>query len=168
MSDLNNSTPKKIGNFNIPKTVIECKVDTLAFLELLLRKKLVTWDEIEEVREAVVLHMNVMYPELQLSYSSPPPLKDQAPLANEEEKKPLFYSAPPPDLASMSVTPAPTTEATPESKNEPKSAASTSNAPLYASNVNQPKITNAMKPAISEQLKTNPLKTMNTPPRKKI
>ncbi|MEK7432356.1 MAG: hypothetical protein AABZ74_04425, partial [Cyanobacteriota bacterium] len=84
MNDLNNSTPKKIGNFNIPKTVIECKVDTLAFLELLLRKKIATWDEIEEVRETVVLHMNVIYPELQLSYSSPAPLKDQAPLPNSE------------------------------------------------------------------------------------
>jgi len=96
------STPKKIGNFNIPKTIIECKVDTLTILELLLRKNLATWEEIDEIREAVVMHLNVLYPELQLTYSTPAPLKEEAPLPNQQEpkvQKPLFYSAPAPDLS---------------------------------------------------------------------
>ena len=97
--DSGSYTPKKIGNFNVPKTLIECKVDTLAFLEVLLRKNIATWDEIEEIREAVVLHMNVMYPELQFSYTTPQPLKDQAPITPPDEPaKPLFYSAPPPEV----------------------------------------------------------------------
>lgn len=168
MNDLNNSTPKKIGNFNIPKTVIECKVDTLAFLELLLRKKIATWDEIEEVRETVVLHMNVIYPELQLSYSSPAPLKDQAPLPNSEEaKKPLFYSAPPPEVANMNESinnDNSSSDLKPKMESKPAS-----NAPLYASNMNQPKITNAIKPAPLDSSKP-PMgnKPMNAPPRKKI
>lgn len=105
MPDFDNITPKKIGNFNIPKNVIECKVDTLAFLELLLRKNICTWEEIEEIREAVVMHMNVMYPELQLSYSTPAPLNEQAPLTPPEEpKKPLYYNAPPPELSQTPTT----------------------------------------------------------------
>lgn len=167
MTDPNINIPKKIGNFNIPKTVIECKVDTLAFLEILLRKNLVSWEEIEEIREAVVMHMNIMYPELQLSYSSPPPLKDQAPFP-VEEKKPLFYSAPPPELAGQTI-PAPT--ATPNAEpavatEAPKPQANTAS-PLYASSINQPRITNAMKPG--ERPMTSPPRSMsNTPPRKKI
>lgn len=162
MTDPNLNIPKKIGNFNIPKTVIECKVDTLAFLELLLRKKLVTWDEIEEVREAVVMHMNIMYPELQLSYSSPPPLKDQAPLP-EEEKKPLFYSAPPPDLVGQTV-PAPSPV---EPVAETPKVQSNTASPLYAASVNQPRITNAMKPG-ERPMSAPPRSMSNTPPRKKI
>jgi len=101
MNQINdNVTPKKIGNFNIPKTIIECKVDTLSVLELMLRKNIATWEEIDEIREAVVMHLNVLYPELQLTYSTPTPLKEEAPLPNQEQKvqKPLFYTAPPPEL----------------------------------------------------------------------
>lgn len=101
MTQFNDSfTPKKIGNFNIPKNVIECKIDTLALLELLLRKNVATWEEIDEIREAVVMHMNVMYPELQLTYSTPQPMKDEAPIGPPETpKQPLFYTAPPPEMA---------------------------------------------------------------------
>src|SRR3712207_9558577 len=48
-----NTVPKIVGGFNIPKTVIETKVDTLTFLELLLRKGLCTDEEIDEIRAAV-------------------------------------------------------------------------------------------------------------------
>ncbi len=102
MADFDNITPKKIGNFNIPKNLIECKVDTLAFLEILLRKNICTWEEIEEIREVVVMHMNVMFPDLQLSYTTPLPLKDQGPLTPPDEpKKPLYYNAPPPEMDNV-------------------------------------------------------------------
>jgi hypothetical protein len=102
MTQFNDYTPKKIGNFNIPKSVIECKIDTLAILELMLRKNIASWEEIDEIREAVVLHLNVMFPELQLTYSTPPPMKEEAPfMPPEAPAKPLFYSAPPPDGANI-------------------------------------------------------------------
>ena len=49
MTQLSDYTPKKIGNFNIPKSVIECKIDTLAILELMLRKNIASWEEIDEI-----------------------------------------------------------------------------------------------------------------------
>lgn len=155
-------TPKKIGNFNIPKTLIECKVDSLAFLELLLRKNIATWEEIEEIRAAVVLHLNVMYPELQLSYATPQSLKDQAPIAPPEDPaKPLFYSAPPPEVlnATQGVTP---TEA-------PKPSSGTS--PLY--HTAQPKIMQGasnppkvMQQTVKAEPKLDPETTGNAPQKK--
>jgi len=98
----NNYTPKKIGNFNIPKTLIETKVDTLAILEIMLRKNIATWEEIDEIREAVVIHLNAIYPELQLTYSTPKPLYQEAGFDKKEEpQKPLFYTAPPPELEKI-------------------------------------------------------------------
>jgi hypothetical protein len=98
------TVPKIVGGFNIPKAVIEGKVDTLTFLELLLRKGLATAEEIDEIREAVVLHLNVLYPDLQLSYSTPAPLADQVNQVAETAGTkpaaapgaPLFIDAPPP------------------------------------------------------------------------
>lgn len=100
------TVPKVVGGFNIPKAVIETKVDTLTFLELLLRKGLATAEEIDEIREAVVLHLNVLYPELQLSYSMPAPLAEQVnqvadasgtgAKAAAAPAAPLFIDAPPP------------------------------------------------------------------------
>jgi hypothetical protein len=98
---------KIVGGFNIPKSVIETKVDTLTFLELLLRKGLATAEEIDEIREAVVLHLNVLYPELQLTYSTPTPLADQVSQVSDSAPAkaasapisaaaPLFIDAPPP------------------------------------------------------------------------
>lgn len=93
-----NTVPKIVGGFNIPKSVIETKVDTLTFLELMLRKGLCTDEEIDEIRAAVVMHLNVMYPELQLSYATPSPLAEQAPIEApaDKPKGPLFIEAPPP------------------------------------------------------------------------
>lgn len=105
-----NVTPKVIGGFNIPRSVIENKVDVLTFLEILVRKKVITTEELDEIRAAVVAHLNVMYPELQLSYTTPESLATQAPFPDANapvistvptsEKKPdsppLFYQAPPP------------------------------------------------------------------------
>ena len=90
---------KIVGNFNIPKAVIENKVDSLTFLELLLRKGLATDEEIDEIRAAVVAHLNVMYPDLRLSYATPLPLAEQAPFEQPAAKgpgAPLFIEAPPP------------------------------------------------------------------------
>lgn len=102
MNNFDNVTPKKIGNFNVPKNVIECKIDTLAFLEVLLRKNICTWEEIEEIREAVVMHLNVIFPELQLSYSTPQPLKDEAPITPPDQpQKPLYYTANPTDIETV-------------------------------------------------------------------
>ena len=101
-----NTVPKIVGNFNIPKAVIESKVDTLTFLELLLRKGLATDEEIDEIRSAVVAHLNVMYPDLRLTYATPLPLAEQAPLEQQQQQPtttikagpaaPLFIDAPPP------------------------------------------------------------------------
>jgi hypothetical protein len=96
------TVPKIVGGFNIPKAVIETKVDTLTFLELLLRKGLASAEEIDEIREAVVLHLNVLYPDLKLSYSTPAPLADQVTqvvgdaAAPKAPAAPLFIDAPPP------------------------------------------------------------------------
>jgi len=70
--------PGLIGNFNIPKAVIENKVDVLTFLELMVRKNIITAQELDEVRAAVVAHLNAAYPELELSYSTPEELAKQA------------------------------------------------------------------------------------------
>lgn len=107
-----NVTPKVIGGFNIPRSVIENKVDVLTFLEILVRKKVITPEELDEIRAAVVAHLNVMYPELQLSYTTPESLATQAPFEaapaaasvpittaapdKKTEAPPLFYQAPPP------------------------------------------------------------------------
>ena len=105
------ATPKSIGNFNIPKAVIENKVDTLAFLEILVRKNIISTTELDEIRAAVVQHLNQLFPELELSYTTPEALASVAPLpenmvAPPEEapegalaqnpSKPLYHSAPPP------------------------------------------------------------------------
>ncbi len=125
MNNLDNMTPKKIGNFNIPKNVIECKIDTLAFLELLLRKNICTWEEVEEVREAVVMHLNVIFPELQLSYTTPQPLRDQAPITPPEQpQKPLYYTANPTDIENVSAP-------TPEIRTENPAQSSPQNRPLF-------------------------------------
>lgn len=63
--------PGLIGNFNIPKAVIENKVDVLTFLELMVRKGIVTPEELDDIRSAVVAHLNAAFPELELSYSTP-------------------------------------------------------------------------------------------------
>ncbi len=70
-SDQDPVIPGLIGNFNIPKSVIENKVDVLTFLELMVRKGIVTPEELDEIRSAVVAHLNAAYPELELSYSTP-------------------------------------------------------------------------------------------------
>lgn len=70
--------PGLIGNFNIPKAVIENKVDVLAFLEILVRKGIVTAQELDEIRAAVVAHLNAAYPELELSYTTPDALTQPA------------------------------------------------------------------------------------------
>ncbi|PKL78060.1 MAG: hypothetical protein CVV27_03975, partial [Candidatus Melainabacteria bacterium HGW-Melainabacteria-1] len=49
----------------------ENKVDVLTFLELMVRKGIVTAQELDEIRAAVVAHLNAAYPELELSYSTP-------------------------------------------------------------------------------------------------
>lgn len=119
MNSFDNMTPKKIGNFNIPKNVIECKVDTLAFLEVLLRKNICTWEEIEEIREAVVMHLNVIFPELQLSYSTPAPLNEQAPLTPPEQpQKPLYYTPSPTEFETVN-SPEPKAEAPRPAENKP-------------------------------------------------
>lgn len=87
-----NSVPKLVGGFNIPKAVIENKVDVLTFLELMVRKNIVSAQELDEIRAAVVAHLNAAYPDLQLSYNTagppiPPPAKTMAS---------AFQPAPPP------------------------------------------------------------------------
>lgn len=78
-----NTVPKTIGGFNIPKAVIENKVDVLTFLEILVRKNIISAEELDSVRAAVVAHLNIMYPELQLSYTTPEAMASQAPLPQE-------------------------------------------------------------------------------------
>ena len=70
--------PGLIGNFNIPKAVIENKVDVLAFLEILVRKGVVSAQELDEIRAAVVAHLNAIYPELDLQYATPESMGQQA------------------------------------------------------------------------------------------
>ncbi len=135
MNNFDNVTPKKIGNFNIPKNVIECKVDTLTFLEILLRKNICSWEEIEEIRETVVMHLNVIFPELQLSYSTPAPLKDQAPLTPPEQpQKPLYYTPSPNEFETVN-------QQAPEVKQEAPKAPEVK--PLYHSA--PPKVISATK-----------------------
>lgn len=94
-----NTIPKVVGGLNFPKSVIETKVDVLTFLEILVRKQIVTYEEIDEIREAVVAHLNVLYPELKLSYGTPAPLNEQAPLeAEKPAAAPLYAAAPPPNF----------------------------------------------------------------------
>ncbi|MFN8578470.1 MAG: hypothetical protein U0354_16695 [Candidatus Sericytochromatia bacterium] len=191
MNNFDNVTPKKIGNFNVPKNVIECKVDTLTFLEILLRKNICTWEEIEEIREVVVMHLNVIFPELQLSYSTPAPLKDQAPLTPPEQpQKPLYYTPSPTEFETVN-------NSEPEKQEQPQTpqqaTQSTGTNPLY--HTNQPKILSANKPNPSAGIKpinnnpvqapqagannpnpapkplipnAGPPKILNAPPRKKI
>lgn len=82
-SGADNTVPKTIGGFNIPKAVIENKVDVLTFLEILVRKNIISPEELDSVRAAVVAHLNIMYPELQLSYTTPEAMAAQAPLPQE-------------------------------------------------------------------------------------
>lgn len=70
--------PGLIGNFNIPKAVIENKVDVLTFLELMVRKGVVSAQELDEIRAAVVAHLNAIYPELDLQYATPESMGQQA------------------------------------------------------------------------------------------
>lgn len=91
--------PGLIGNFNIPKAVIENKVDVLTFLELLVRKNIVTAQELDEVRAAVVAHLNAAYPELELSYSTPEELA---------RAKQTQMQAPPPSVSTAPAAGAPT------------------------------------------------------------
>lgn len=70
--------PGLIGNFNIPKSVIENKVDVLTFLELLVRKGIITAHELDDVRASVVAHLNAIYPELELAYATPESMGQQA------------------------------------------------------------------------------------------
>lgn len=72
--------PGLIGNFNIPKAVIENKVDVLTFLELMVRKGVVTAAELDDIRAAVVAHLNAAYPELDLSYTTPASSGQQSPM----------------------------------------------------------------------------------------
>lgn len=92
------SIPKIIGGFNIPKAVIEAKIDTLTFLEILIRKGIITSEELDEIRAAVVEHLNILYPELKLSYTTPPSLSEQAPIqpTKPQQAVPLYASQPPP------------------------------------------------------------------------
>ncbi len=152
-----NVTPKKIGSFNIPKSVIECKIDTLAILELLLRKNVASWEEIDEIREAVVMHLNVMYPELQLTYQTPKPLKDEAPIPGTEPQqpqKPLFYSAPPPEVTNASPSAPPSSAP----KEEVKPLQQPASPPLFH-NAQPPKIASSV-PRPNPQ----PIKPMSAPP----
>lgn len=91
-----NSVPKIIGGFNIPKAVIENKVDVLTFLEILVRKNLVTAQELDDIRAAVVDHLNAAYPDLQLSMSAGSPIPPPAKPMNQ-----AFVSAPPPKTQPM-------------------------------------------------------------------
>lgn len=70
--------PGLIGNFNIPKAVIENKIDVLAFLEIMVRKEIITANELDEIRAAVVAHLNAIYPQLELSYATPESMGQQA------------------------------------------------------------------------------------------
>lgn len=100
------SVPKIVGGFNIPKAVVENKVDVLTFLELLVRKGLTTPQEIDEIREIVVQYLNALYPELNLSYTSPPPPSEVMGLgqAGSAQKSTRPLPAPPP-LSTLNIAP---------------------------------------------------------------
>lgn len=93
--------PGLIGNFNIPKAVIENKVDVLTFLELMVRKNIITAQELDEVRSAVVAHLNAAYPELELSYSTPEEL------AKQSQAKPVAAPVAPPAPVAQTGGPTP-------------------------------------------------------------
>lgn len=121
--------PGLIGNFNIPKAVIENKVDVLTFLELMVRKNIITAQELDEVRSAVVAHLNAAYPELELSYATPEELTKSTPAA------PVTAAAQAPVSSSSSAAPSPPPQFTPSSQApqaEPKQAAAPApNKPLW-------------------------------------
>lgn len=107
--------PGLIGNFNIPKAVIENKIDVLAFLEIMVRKEIITANELDEIRAAVVAHLNAIYPQLELSYATPESMGQQAGLggaalpqqtASKAASPPLYQpkSAP---LSKPAVPPGP-------------------------------------------------------------
>jgi hypothetical protein len=99
-----NSVPKLVGGFNIPKAVIENKVDVLTFLEILVRKNIVTPQELDDIRGAVVAHLNAAYPDLQLSYNTPgAPIPPPAKPMNS-----AFVSAPPPVMQPVAAGAPPT------------------------------------------------------------
>lgn len=130
MADQEPVIPGLIGNFNIPKAVIENKVDVLTFLELMVRKGIVSAEELDDIRSAVVAHLNAAYPELELSYSTPDggnkgPFNQQsaapapkAGLANQAFGSP---AAPAPSIASSSMM-APLPEQKKEAPEAPKKA----------------------------------------------
>jgi hypothetical protein len=106
--------PGLIGNFNIPKAVIENKVDVLTFLELMVRKGIVTPEELDDIRSAVVAHLNSAFPELELSYSTPEggnkgPFNPPAPAAPKSSNSGGFANAafnsgtPQPSIAASSM-----------------------------------------------------------------
>ena len=130
MADQEPVIPGLIGNFNIPKAVIENKVDVLTFLELMVRKGIVSAEELDDIRSAVVAHLNAAYPELELSYSTPDggnkgPFNQQsaapapkAGLANQAFGSP---AAPAPSIASSSMM-APLPEQKKDASEAPKKA----------------------------------------------
>lgn len=88
--------PGLIGNFNIPKAVIENKIDVLAFLEIMVRKEIITANELDEIRAAVVAHLNAIYPQLELSYATPESMGQQAGLGGSAlPQQPAAKAAPP-------------------------------------------------------------------------
>lgn len=120
--------PGLIGNFNIPKAVIENKVDVLTFLELMVRKNIITAQELDEVRSAVVAHLNAAYPELELSYATPEELTKSAPAA------PVTAAAQQPVSTSSTAAPSPPPQFTPSSQtpqSEAKQAAPAPHKPLW-------------------------------------
>lgn len=106
-SDQEPVIPGLIGNFNIPKSVIENKVDVLTFLELMVRKGIVSPEELDEIRSAVVAHLNAAYPELELSYSTPAagakggPFNPPTPKAPPQQNP--FGTASKPSIAASSM-----------------------------------------------------------------
>jgi len=97
--------PGLIGNFNIPKAVIENKIDVLAFLEIMVRKGIVTAQELDEIRAAVVAHLNVIYPELELKYATPESMGQQAGLGGSALPPPPPAKQAPSFTAPASYTP---------------------------------------------------------------
>jgi hypothetical protein len=119
-----NSVPKIVGGFNIPKAVIENKVDVLTFLEILVRKNIVSSQELDDIRAAVVEHLNAAYPELQLSVANGSPIPPPAKPAQQ-----AFMSAPPP-MVKPAATPAAAAPAKPAAAPAPPAPAPAAK-PLY-------------------------------------
>lgn len=182
----NNYTPKKIGNFNIPKTLIETKVDTLAILEVMLRKNIATWEEIDEIREAVVMHLNAIYPELQLSYATPKPLYQEAGFDKKDEPaKPLFYTPPPPELEKIETVKKEAPKEMPlYQTNQPKILQQRTGPVIQQKEEIREEVKKEIKQEVQEQreevkapvnpvstppkIMTGPPKILTTPPRKKM